>query len=176
MNTRNRIVLRNIRKSYYKKDHTTKNIVFDSGDIFEIPLSGIVSIIGWSGSGKSTLLNIITLLDTPDIYEGETLKDIPTITYEINDIKLEASFHKKPKLNRIVQNDDGTETKLDYDINEFRKIIMTIVFQSHHLHPNLNIKDNINTPFLCTEQNLSEQALAESSRFFDIEPLLEKTA
>ncbi len=55
-----KIILKNIYKTYNQK----QVLKIEQA---EIPLQGIVAIVGWSGAGKSTLLNILSLLDHPDV-------------------------------------------------------------------------------------------------------------
>jgi len=60
MSFNSRLILKDIYKTY----NSIKVLDIDRKDI---PLKGIIAIVGWSGAGKSTFLNILSLIDHPDV-------------------------------------------------------------------------------------------------------------
>jgi len=121
----NYIELINIKKTY------GIDIALDI-DYYKIPLDGIVTIVGFSGNGKTTLLNIISLLDTPDSNQDAKL------IYKIDDEKYEITFEKN-KINIL-----NNQKKIDLD--DFRRDLLSFVFQENMLHPSLSTESNIVMP------------------------------
>ncbi len=156
-----RIVLTDIYKTYNGKDVL-------SIDSAEIPLEGIVAIIGWSGSGKSTLLNILSLIDYPDT-DREGIK--PKIKIYLPDEEYIIQFKKGKEKPDIIKYDVNKNTD-SIDQNKFRRQLFGYVFQEHYLHPNLNIEYNIKTPLITSSKTILNNKLENVCRIMGIDDRL----
>lgn len=143
-----RLILKDIYKTY----NGIKVLDIDRKDI---PLKGIIAIVGWSGAGKSTFLNILSLIDHPDVgMQGIT----PTIEFHLPDFRYIVKYHGKstsPAISKI-DNNGNVES---IDENRFRRHVFGFVFQEHYLHPNLNINYNIKTPLFTRQKTISPSKL-----------------
>ena len=122
----NRVVLKNISKSYYSNKGTTDVIDDLTLDVKE---GEIVAIVGPSGTGKSTILNIIAGLTDIDsgikevsgkigyMFQHDLLFDWRTV-YQNLFIGLEIK-------NRMTKNDECKAMKLleSYDLIDFKKAL-----------------------------------------------------
>jgi putative ABC transport system ATP-binding protein len=167
----NKIVLKNIKKTYGKTANSPGKVAINIDD-FTIPLVGIVSIIGWSGSGKSTLFNLICLVDIPDIENNPDPAKLPEIQYHMDD-RVYFARGKDNKMH-LTYTEVGKKGEHSVELQVFRKEVGALIFQRHHLHPNLNLQDNIKTPYLSAGKNLPDEDLTNSSNYFGIEELLKK--
>lgn len=116
--------IKNIDKSYFKKDGQIARKVLDGLDL-SMDAGECISIVGPSGSGKTTLLNLIAALDKPD--SGEISIDGKDLT----------------QLDRIA-------------LDLYRKSSIGIVFQLHHLMPQLNLFENVMLPTLGNKDGMEE--------------------
>ncbi len=143
-----KIVLTNICKTY----NGSRVLDIESA---EIPLEGIIAIIGWSGSGKSTLLNILSLIDQPDTGDKNPRPQIPPkIEIHLPDENYLIEYRDSSGSPHIIRY--GTHKVELMDERTFRRRLFGYVFQEHYLHPNLNIEHNIKTPLIIRSKTLSE--------------------
>ena len=153
-----KLILKDIYKTYNGKK------VLDI-DRKEVPLKGIIAVVGWSGSGKSTFLNILSLIDHPDVgIRGIT----PTIEFHLPDHTYIVKYHGKstsPEISKIDRN--GNVKSIDE--NRFRRHVFGFVFQEHYLHPNLNINYNIKTPLFTRQKTVSPKKLVNTCKMLGID-------
>lgn len=145
-----RIVLKHIHKTYNKKQALAIPTM-------EIPLEGIVAIVGWSGSGKSTLLNILSLIDHPDPAQQG---NIPSLEYHLPKESYHITYQRGDSptiLRRRGQRED------QLDEASFRRKVFGFVFQEHYLHPNLDVEYNVKMPLLTRSKTVPTDALAKIS-------------
>ncbi|MGM0609346.1 MAG: ATP-binding cassette domain-containing protein [Candidatus Muiribacteriota bacterium] len=153
----NKIVLKNISKTYNKKK------VLDIKET-EIPLNGIVAIVGWSGAGKSTLINILSLMDTPDV----DLDKESVIEYYLDDNNFSITYKKGKLSPEIIQRWKNKDPQI-IDQNQFRRRALGFIFQEPFLHPNLSIDFNVKTPLFTKLKTIPSDSLTHACSVLDIE-------
>ncbi len=143
---RHKLVLKNIYKTY-----NTKPVLAIQAT--EIPLQGLLAIVGWSGSGKSTLLNILSLIDHPDP-NPET--GVPSLEYHLRNATYVVTYPgtTRPRITRCCN-----QGEVSLDVGTFRREVFGFVFQEHYLHPNLNIEYNVKMPLLTRGRTVAEADL-----------------
>jgi len=128
--------IKNIGKSYFKKDGQIARKVLDGLDL-SMEAGECISIVGPSGSGKTTLLNLIAALDKPDT--GDISIDGKDLT----------------KLDRIA-------------LDLYRKSSIGIVFQLHHLMPQLNLFENVMLPTMGNKDGMEESIVRAEKLLKDL--------